>query len=231
QGSGLSLPLQQEQLLFSTEKQVTKIAGETGKSLEVESNEGKSEGLAVRKAGRPKGRKNKSHTGAISDLVPCQTESKSKTPKGVLKAKGRPKGRKNKTQSSGSELKSPKKVQKRLKKSEKSVPETSLTSGKKKAGRPKGSKNKPKDPAVEQPIAYTFQVLARMLDSFVLLFLPQLGRFFPISDVVADGGFGNNTVALMVIARGFHLIRKLQYNAALYFPFEGVQSGIGRPAK
>ncbi|MEO0042548.1 MAG: hypothetical protein RL329_1996, partial [Bacteroidota bacterium] len=114
QGSGLSLPLQQEQLLFSTEKQVTKIAGETGKSLEVESNEGKSEGLAVRKAGRPKGRKNKSHTGAISDLVPCQTESKSKTPKGVLKAKGRPKGRKNKTQSSGSELKSPKKVQKRL---------------------------------------------------------------------------------------------------------------------
>jgi hypothetical protein len=31
--------------------------------------------------------------------------------------------------------------------------------------------------------------------------------------VVADGGFGNNTVAVMVVARGFHLISKLQYNA------------------
>jgi hypothetical protein len=242
QSSGLSLPLQQEQLLFSTEKRSAKPVSETSvpaEPIRAEANLKNAGSVAVPKAGRPQGRKNKSQTGAQSDGVSCPTVSKSpKSPRpkkgmqeGVPKAKGRPKGSKNKVKAVSSELKSPPKVPKRLPKHEKGVLSASNTEGPKKAGRPKGSKNKVKDPAIEEPIAYTFQVLARMLDSFVLLFLPQLRRFFPISDVVADGGFGNNTVALMVLARGFHLISKLQYNAALYFPFEGVQSGIGRPAK
>ncbi len=243
QKSGLSLPLQQEQLLFSTEKQGKPTACGTQGSVSVESRgveteSLKSESVVAPKAGRPKGSKNKSRTGAISDVVPCPIESETlKCPRGskkrkepsLPKPKGRPKGSKNKVPSSPSELKSPPAVPKSLPNAEKGVP--SLLEGKKKAGRPKGSKNKLKDPTEEQPIAYTFQVLARMLDSFVLLFLPQLLRFFPVSYVVADGGFGNNTVALIVLARGFHLISKLQYNAALYLPFEGISSGPGRPPK
>jgi hypothetical protein len=270
--SGLSLPLQQEQLLFSTEKRSTKPVSETvvPKELPIQSGSPipNSESIAAPKAGRPKGSKNKSQTGGQSDETCGPSVSKSKNsllpktkgrPKGSKnkgkavsselksssevcerlpkdekvsnlsgkKKVGRPKGSKNKGKAVASELKSPPEVSKRLPKDEKG----SNLSGKKKAGRPKGSKNTVKDPAIEEPIAYTFQVLARMLDSFVFLFLPQLRRFFPISYVVADGGFGNNTVAVMVVARGFHLISKLQYNAALYLPFEGEQSGSGRPTK
>jgi hypothetical protein len=244
QPSGLSLPLQQEQLLFSTEKRAAQTVGETegavsGERLGSEANVENAPIVPARKAGRPKGSPNKSHTGASSDEGSCPSVSGSKNsplpkkskPSEIPKAKGRPKGSKNKIQTVSSELKSPKKDLKKTPKREKDVPKTSNGIGKKKAGRPKGSKNKIKDPSDETPIAYTFQVLARILDSFVLLFLPQFRRFFPISYVVADGGFGNNTVALMVIARGFHLISKLQYNAALYLPFEGDQSGSGRPTK
>jgi putative transposase len=232
--SGLSLPLQQEQLLFSSEKRSAKPVSESNVPLErpilSEAAIPNGESVAAPKAGRPKGSKNKSQTGGQSDATCCPSVSNSKNSL-LPKAKGRPKGSKNKVKAVSSELKSPPEVSKRLQKDAKGVQAVSNPSGKKKAGRPKGSKNKIKDPAIEEPIAYTFQVLARMLDSFVLLFLPQLRRFFPISYVVADGGFGNNTVAVMVLARGFHLISKLQYNAALYLPFEGEQSGSGRPTK
>lgn len=96
----------------------------------------------------------------------------------------------------------------------------------KKAGRPKGSKNKPAEvPAV----AYTFQVLERVLGRFFQLFAQYLSNLIQIRYVVGDGGFGNNTVAKIVMAQNLHLISKLQYNAALYFPFQGEHSAKGRP--
>ena len=97
----------------------------------------------------------------------------------------------------------------------------------KKAGRPKGSKNKPQEAL---PVAYTFQVLERVLGSFFQLFATYLSKLIQIRYVVGDGGFGNNTVAKIVMAKNLHLISKLQYNAALYFPFEGGYSGKGRPS-
>ena len=99
--------------------------------------------------------------------------------------------------------------------------------GPRKAGRPKGSKNKPKE-AVE--LAYTFRVLERILGSFFKLFAQYLSKFIQIKYLVGDGGFGNNTTAKIARGQALHLISKLQYNAALYFPFEGEYSGKGRPS-
>jgi putative transposase len=97
----------------------------------------------------------------------------------------------------------------------------------KKAGRPKGSKNRPKEVVA---LAYTFQVLERVLGSFFKLFTQYLSKIIQIKYLVGDGGFGNNTVAKIAEAQKLYLISKLQYNAALYFPFAGSYSGKGRPA-
>jgi putative transposase len=109
-----------------------------------------------------------------------------------------------------------------------------------KQGRPKGSKNKPKT-AVNPPngtkteekveIAYTFKIMETLLDRFLLFAKDHLSRLIKVTYFVGDGGFGNNTVATIVRSKNLHLISKLQYNAALYFPFEGMYSGRGAPTK
>jgi putative transposase len=96
----------------------------------------------------------------------------------------------------------------------------------KKAGRPKGSKNKPKQAVTP---AYTFEVLDRVLGSFFKLFAQFLSKAIQIKYLIGDGGFGNNTVANIAAAQNLYLISKLQYNAALYFPFAGEYCGKGRP--
>jgi putative transposase len=105
-----------------------------------------------------------------------------------------------------------------------------------KLGRPKGSKNALKttvtapesiETEAKEEIAYTFQVLATLLDRFIQFFKERLSPFIHIKYFVGDGGFGNNTVAKIVRSKGLHLISKLQYNAALYFPFKGEYSGRG----
>lgn len=100
-----------------------------------------------------------------------------------------------------------------------------------KTGRPKGSKNKSKNSegGAKEEIAYTFQVLDAILGRFISLLAPLLASLISIKYVVGDGGFGNNAVAKIVRAKGFELISKLQYNAALYLPFQGEYSGSGRP--
>jgi putative transposase len=109
-----------------------------------------------------------------------------------------------------------------------------------KLGRPKGSKNAPKTPVTptkdieteaKKEIAYTFQVLERLLDNFSQFFKERLSPFIRIKYFVGDGGFGNNTVAKIIRSKGLHLISKLQYNAALYFPFKGEYSGRGPHTK
>lgn len=100
-------------------------------------------------------------------------------------------------------------------------------------GRQKGSKNKPKasETAEKQEIAYTFQVLTLVLDLFFNKFKSLLSPFIQVKYFVGDGGFGNNTVAKICLDKGLSLISKLQYNAALYAPFEGEYSGQGAPRK
>lgn len=98
----------------------------------------------------------------------------------------------------------------------------------KKKGRPKGSPNKPKQ---ETEIAYTFKVLKQVLDQFFKLFAQYFPNLIQIRYLVADGGFGNYTVAKIALELNLHLISKLQYNAALYFPFQGQYKGHGRPPK
>jgi putative transposase len=100
-------------------------------------------------------------------------------------------------------------------------------------GRQKGSKNKPKEEklAENQEIAYTFQVLTLVLDLFLNKFKGLLSPFIQVKYLVGDGGFGNNTVAKICLDKGLSLISKLQYNAALYAPFEGEYSGQGAPRK
>ena len=114
----------------------------------------------------------------------------------------------------------------------KEVKKTGVTPSKRvSTGRPKGRKNKPKNEEAtkNEEIAYTFQVLGGILDRFVQFLAPLVASLISIKYVVGDGGFGNNTVAKIVRAKGFELISKLQYNAALYLPFQGEYSGSGRP--
>ena len=119
-----------------------------------------------------------------------------------------------------------KKSKKEKAKSVASAPENTREKASKKAGRPMGSKNKPKQ---ETTIAYTFQILEQVLGKFFQLFDQYFSKLIEITYMVADGGFGNNTVAKIAIAKNLHLISKLQYNAALYFPYQGKYSGKGRP--
>ncbi|SEH08058.1 Uncharacterised protein [Candidatus Venteria ishoeyi] len=46
---------------------------------------------------------------------------------------------------------------------------------------------------------------------------------------VYDGAFGTNAAVQMTRQVGLHLISKLRNNSALYFQWEGVYSGKGRP--
>jgi putative transposase len=68
-------------------------------------------------------------------------------------------------------------------------------------------------------IAYTFRVFESLLGCFIERIAASLSRFFKVKYVVGDGGFGNHTVAKICCDKGFELISKLQYNAALYLPF------------
>lgn len=95
------------------------------------------------------------------------------------------------------------------------------TQPKGKPGRPKGSKNKDKT-----QIEWTteLQVLNRLLGKLLQLMLQTLS----VTYVVLDGQFGNNN-ALQVVrqAGSLHLISKLRYDSALFFPFTGEYSGRG----
>lgn len=119
-----------------------------------------------------------------------------------------------------------KQASKQKTKSISSTPSDGAQQSPKKAGRPTGSKNKPKQEVV---VAYTFQIFEQILGKFFQLFTQNLSNLIAVRYVVGDGGFGNNTVVKIVRQQNLHLISKLQYNAALYFPYQGDYSGKGRP--
>lgn len=91
-------------------------------------------------------------------------------------------------------------------------------------GRPKGSKNKPK----QTPKGTSYQVLESLLGlvkSQLFTLLPELSCFH----LVLDGFYGHEDYLLLALKNGLNIISKLKSNAHLILPYEGEQTGIGRP--
>lgn len=93
-----------------------------------------------------------------------------------------------------------------------------------KRGRPKGSKNKNRRDVELTPYLAQIQT---MLKSLLLLLGIDLAPVY----CVLDGAFGNNNALQMVRQCSLHLISKLRYDAALYFPYEGKQKKRGANKK
>jgi putative transposase len=94
----------------------------------------------------------------------------------------------------------------------------------KKKGRKKGSKNKPKC----EPIAQSYQVLKSVLClimSDLSTYLPNLQCFH----FVLDGFYGHEDYLLLALKHKLYIISKFKHNAHLVLPFDGLQSGRGRP--
>jgi hypothetical protein len=87
-------------------------------------------------------------------------------------------------------------------------------------GRPKGSKNTPKAAATLTPELVR---IAGMLTALLHLLAPVLS----VTYLVLDGHFGNHNAVQMARQCGLHLIAKLRYDAALYFPYTGPYAGRG----
>jgi putative transposase len=91
-------------------------------------------------------------------------------------------------------------------------------------GRPKGSKNKTK---VESE-STSYQVLKSLLSlvqSELKVFLPDLNCFH----IALDGFYGHELYLLLAVEKGLNIISKFKTNAHLILPFQGNQSGKGRP--
>jgi hypothetical protein len=87
-------------------------------------------------------------------------------------------------------------------------------------GRPKGSKNTPKATATLTPELVR---ITGMLTALLHLIAPVLS----VTYLVLDGHFGNHHALHMARQCGLHLISKLRYDAALYFPYTGPYTGRG----
>lgn len=82
-----------------------------------------------------------------------------------------------------------------------------------KRGRPKGSKNKNKSEVV---LTSELVRIQKMIKSLFNL----LGGLMPLTYLVLDGHFGNNNAVQMARQVKLHIISKLRYDSALYFPYE-----------
>jgi putative transposase len=91
-------------------------------------------------------------------------------------------------------------------------------------GRPKGSKNKPKT----ESTAHSYQALKTLLE----LSITQLRFFLPALrcwHLVLDGFYGHEDYLLLALHHKLAIISKFKTNAHLILPFDGLQSGKGRP--
>jgi len=93
-----------------------------------------------------------------------------------------------------------------------------------KRGRPQGSKNKNRRDVVLKPYLVHIQT---MLKSLLSLTRADLSLIY----CVMDGAFGHNNALQMVRQCSLHLISKLRWNAALYFPYDGLQNKRGANKK
>lgn len=91
---------------------------------------------------------------------------------------------------------------------------------KKRPGRPKGSKNRNRRDVELSP--YLLQIQS-MLHNLLRLVGADIQPIY----CVLDGAFGNNYALQMVRQCSLHLISKLRYDAALYFPYQGPQKKFG----
>ena len=96
--------------------------------------------------------------------------------------------------------------------------------GSKKRGRPKGSQNKNRREVVLKPYLVHIQTMLKNL-------LSLIGTDLTIVYCVMDGAFGNNNALQMVRQCSLHLISKLRWDAALYFPYDGPQKKRGANKK
>ena len=87
-------------------------------------------------------------------------------------------------------------------------------------GRPKGSKNTPK-------AAATFTPELVRITGLLTALLQLLTTVLAVTYLVLDGHFGNHNAVQMARQCGLHLISKLRYDAALYFPYTGPYAGRG----
>lgn len=93
-----------------------------------------------------------------------------------------------------------------------------------KPGRPPGSKNKDK---TQVELTTELSLLQGMISKQMAL----IADFISLAYIALDGKFGNNNALQMVRGCGLHLVSKLRYDAALYFPYEGAYAGHGPKAK
>ena len=97
-----------------------------------------------------------------------------------------------------------------------------ISSGKR--GRPKGSKNQQRRDVEWSPyLRFVQETSTRVLQ--------MIGTSFTLVYFVFDGAFGHNAALQMVRHLGLHLISKLRYDAALYFPYAGPYAGRGKRKK
>ena len=83
-----------------------------------------------------------------------------------------------------------------------------------KRGRPQGSKNQHRRDGVLSPSLRVVQETIKRL-------LALIGDHFQVMYFVFDGAFGHNNALQMVRQVGLHVIAKLRYDSALYFPYHG----------
>src|SRR2546425_8545004 len=94
------------------------------------------------------------------------------------------------------------------------------STAKRRPGRPKGSKNTPKADGTCTPELCR---ITAMLDALLHL----VAGLIPLTYLVLDGHFGNHNALHMAQQSHLHLISKLRYDAALYFPYTGPYAGRG----
>ena len=104
------------------------------------------------------------------------------------------------------------------------APEVSKKTSSGKRGRPKGSKNQQRrDVELSPYLRFVQETSTRVLQ--------MIGTSFTLVYFVFDGAFGHNDALQMVRHLGLHLISKLRYDAALYFPYDGPYAGRGQRKK
>lgn len=87
-------------------------------------------------------------------------------------------------------------------------------------GRPQGSKNRNRREVELSPSL-------RFIQAHIKRLLEQIGDAFKVVYFLFDGELGQNDALQMTRQVGLHLISKLRYNSALYFPYDGPYCGRG----
>ncbi len=87
-------------------------------------------------------------------------------------------------------------------------------------GRPKGSKNRNRREVTLSPSL-------RFIQEPIKRLLQQIGEAFKVVYFIFDGELGHHDALQMVRQVGLHLVSKLRYNSALYWPYTGPYAGRG----